>query len=84
MTRRSDDDEERRREAERVLGRVAAETEAPGGSTFSRTAGRIGRHFAAADKEDRDAAEVWGTRIGRALALGFVVVLLFGLVATYL
>lgn len=84
MTRRSDEDEERRREAERVLDRVAAETEAPGASTLSRTAGRIGRHFAAADKEDRDAAEVWGTRIGRALALGFVVVLLFGLVATYL
>ncbi|HUG61949.1 MAG TPA: hypothetical protein VMP03_08890 [Methylomirabilota bacterium] len=90
MTRRQDEDEARRREAQRLLDRVAGEGEVIGTSTMARTAARaaerLGRHFSAADadRDGGDAAEVWGTRIGRALALAFVVLLIVWLAGTYL
>lgn len=68
--------ETRRREADRVLDRVAGETDG--------FAGRVGRHFSAADKDGEDAAEVWGTRIGRGLALVFALVLIAGFFVAYL
>jgi hypothetical protein len=84
MTGSGADDDRRRRESKRVLDRVAGESEVVGTSTFARTANRIGQHFAAADTEGQDAAEVWGTRIGRGLALVFVILLLLWLAGTYL
>ena len=41
-------------------------------------------HMSAADKDDDDHIEVWGTRIGRGLGLIFAVCLVIYLVVTYL
>jgi hypothetical protein len=77
-------EEEARRQADRVLDRVESDGEVMGTSSLARTTRRLGRHFAAADAEGGDAAELWGTRIARALAFAFVVFLLYWLASTYL
>lgn len=65
-------------ESRRILERIARETEA--GSPMARVARRAQDHFGAADADQQDAIEIWGTRIGRALALVIVLVLLYGFI----
>jgi hypothetical protein len=67
MAERQDSDDESRR----IIDRVARETD-PGGTSFiARTAKGARDHVTAADADQSDPIEYWGTRIGR--ALGFVI-----------
>ncbi|MDZ7822909.1 MAG: hypothetical protein U5K75_01930 [Ahrensia sp.] len=74
MVKRNPDDESAR-EAERVLKRVAQESEVLGTSSFARTANKTLEHFAGADGDQEDKAEVWGKRVGRFLSLIVFIVL---------
>lgn len=76
--------DERRDEALKALDRVSAESETVAGSSFVRMAERAKDHMSAADKDDDDQIEVWGTRIGRGLGLCFAIGLVIYLFATYL
>ena len=76
--------DERRDEALKALDRVQVESETIAGSSFVRMAERARNHMRAADKDDDDQVEVWGTRIGRGLGLAFAVGLVIYLVVTYL
>ncbi len=60
-------------ESRRILDRVRRES---GTSFFSHTAHMAGDHMAARDADQSDQIEVWGTRIGRALAVVAVLVLI--------
>jgi hypothetical protein len=59
-------DADRSAESRRILERIAREADA--GGIAGRTMGRARDHFAAADVQPDDRLEVWGTRIGRAIA----------------
>ncbi|MCO5064416.1 MAG: hypothetical protein M9924_08350 [Rhizobiaceae bacterium] len=52
-------------ESRRIIGQIEQE------SGYGRAAGRLQAHLTAADADQSDAIETWGTRIGR--AIGFVV-----------
>ena len=52
-------------EAKRILAGIEAQE----GNILGRAAGRLENHLGAADADQSDAAEVWGTRIGRTIAL---------------
>ncbi|MBL8573307.1 MAG: hypothetical protein JNM13_06485 [Hyphomicrobiaceae bacterium] len=82
--RRDEAEAERAREAAALLDRVNRDAETVGASSLVRVAEATRDHFAARDASDSDPIELWGRRIGRALALILVAVLLFQLVATYL
>ena len=71
-------------EALRDLERIGDQSEVIGTSSFVRTANRARDHFAGADARQDDAIEVWGRRIGRALSVIFVIVLIWWLARTYL
>ncbi|MEE4012985.1 hypothetical protein V1T76_13025 [Roseibium sp. FZY0029] len=75
--------EKLRKEALRTLDRVNAESETVAGSTFVRMADRAKDHLSAADKDEDDRIEVWGSRIGRGLGLVFAIGLAIYLVVTY-
>jgi hypothetical protein len=87
MNRREEIEAERRRAAEAALAGVTRDGEVIGSSGFARTleaAGdRLTGHFAAREAAGEDAAEIWGRRVGRGLALVAAVVLLVHLVTTY-
>ena len=70
-------------EAQRILDRVAGESETVGASSMRRVAERMSNHLGAADVDENTWAEVWGTRIGRTLGLIFVIVLIVYLLQTY-
>lgn len=76
--------EKQRQDALHALDRVEAESETIAGSTFVRMADRAKNHMSAADKDEDDKIEVWGTRIGRGLGAVFAVGLVIYLVVTYL
>ncbi|WP_299478306.1 hypothetical protein [uncultured Roseibium sp.] len=76
--------EQQREEALRSLDRVQAESETIVGSTFVRMADRAKGHLSAADKDEDDQIEVWGTRIGRTAGLIFAIGLVIYLAVTYL
>lgn len=84
MSHREQKDEERRTEALRAIDRVQVESETIGSSSFVRMAHRARDHFAAADKDEKDAAEVWGARIGRTAGLLFAIGLVIHLFVTYM
>ncbi|WP_417671276.1 hypothetical protein [Roseibium sp.] len=84
MSGKHEDHEQKRQDALRALDRVEAESETIAGSTFVRMARQAQDHFGAADKDHEDAAEVWGTRIGRGAGLVFAIGLVIYLVLTYL
>lgn len=67
------EDDKRQRESQRILNRIQDESETTG--IAGRTARRVGDHMRAADADQRDWAEVWGTRIGRTIGAVVVVVL---------
>ncbi|GHD17783.1 hypothetical protein ACFOEZ_13735 [Tianweitania populi] len=62
-------DDEQTREARRILERISAESDGAAMKVVSRTAARGRDHFGAADADESDWVEVWGTRIGRAISL---------------
>ncbi|WP_421980197.1 hypothetical protein [Roseibium sp.] len=76
--------EEQREEALKALDRVQAESETIVGSTFVRMADRAKDHLNAADKDENDQIEVWGTRIGRVAGVIFAIGLVIYLFVTYL
>jgi hypothetical protein len=67
-------DEDSKRESQRIIGRVGAETEAT-------MAQRARDHMAGKDADEKDWAELWGTRIGRWLGLLLLVYLVFWLIS---
>lgn len=69
----SRDDEDRQAEAQRIIGRVGSESEA----SMTR---RVKDHMTGRDADDRDWAELWGTRIGRWLGLALLVYLVWWLI----
>ncbi|RUV27780.1 MULTISPECIES: hypothetical protein [unclassified Mesorhizobium] len=76
MAERQDSDDESRR----IIERVARETD-PGGTSFmARTAKGARDHVTAADADQSDPIEYWGTRIGRVLGLVVAIGLLIWLV----
>ena len=75
MSRREDEDALRAREAREALRRVE-QAEVAGTSAFSRAA----NHMRAGDADADDPMEVWGTRIGRGLAVVFAIGLIVWLV----
>lgn len=87
MNRRDEIDEERRRAAEAALAGVVRDGEVVGSSGFARTleaaGNRLGEHFGAGDAAGEDAAEIWGRRIGRGLALAAALALVVHLMSTY-
>ncbi|MBG6174703.1 hypothetical protein IWQ55_002224 [Labrenzia sp. EL_208] len=84
MSKNKDSKERQREDALRSLDRVGAESETIVGSTFVRMADRAKGHMSAADKNEDDQIEVWGTRIGRGAGLVFAIGLVIYLVVTYL
>ena len=71
-------------ESRRILDRVSKESEAGSRSYVARKADRVRDHMTAADADQADAIEVWGTRIGRVLGLVLFVVLVGWLLLTLL
>ena len=76
------DDRERERQSREALERVARESETIGTSSLAQAGRRLGNHFAGADAVGdadggTDPIELWGRRIGRALSLIGVVVLVY-------
>lgn len=61
-------------ESRRILDRV--KREAQSGGLFGQTMERARRHIGAADADQSDWAEVWGTRIGRTVGVLAVCILL--------
>jgi hypothetical protein len=68
------------RESRRILDRVAREADSSSSSAVSRTTKRARDHLSAADADQSDAIEYWGTRIGRAMGLIMTVGLIVWLV----
>ena len=75
--------EKQRKDALHALDRVSAESETVAGSTFVRMADRAKNHLSAADKNEDDQIEVWGSRIGRTLGVLFAIGLAIYLLVTY-
>lgn len=65
-------DKDRQVESERIINRVGAESDA---SMIQRAR----NHMAGRDAEDKDWAELWGTRIGRWFGLALVLYLIWWL-----
>jgi hypothetical protein len=76
-------DNGRQRAAEEALRRVARESHGVADSGLGGVVDSTRRHFGAADVDPADPIEVWGTRIGRGLALIAIGLLLWHLIATY-
>ncbi|WP_420407752.1 hypothetical protein [Hoeflea sp.] len=64
-----DDDDETVREARRTLDRIGEEGGLSATPVMKSAAKGVRNHFTAADADKTDSAELWGTRIARALAL---------------
>lgn len=74
---------EREKEAKRILERVAQESETIGTSSTKRVANRVKDHLGAADVNENEWAELWGTRIGRTLGAIFFIGLVIYMLRTY-
>ena len=83
MTKTRRQKDAQREDALRALDRVQVESETVAGSSFVRMAERAKDHMSAADKDETDRVEVWGTRIGRGLGLIFAIGLAIYLLVTY-
>ena len=59
-------DEDRQAESRRIIDRVAREGQS---GLLGRSAARAQGHFSAADADQNDRIEVWGTRIGRVVGI---------------
>jgi hypothetical protein len=76
----ADKEADKERESQRILDRVGREADSSGFSIVSRTTKRTRDHLAAADADQSDAMEYWGTRIGRAIGLAVTIGLIVWLV----
>lgn len=65
----SKEDQRKKRQSDDILERVKRESDVIGNSAMARTAERARDHLAARDAEGTDSAELWGTRVGRILAV---------------
>ncbi|MCO6391274.1 hypothetical protein GTW25_09565 [Aliihoeflea aestuarii] len=65
-------DDNDKRESRRIINRVGQETEAT-------MAQRVRDHMEGRDADQNDWAEVWGTRIGRAMGVVILLILLWSL-----
>jgi len=61
-------------ESKRILKQIDQEVD-PSRSMLERSSRRVRDHMAGADADPDDRSELWGTRIGRALSLLLLVVL---------
>jgi hypothetical protein len=68
-------DGDRSAESRRILDRVAREADSSGLDLIGRATGRARNHIAAADADQNDRVELWGTRIGRAIGAVVLVAL---------
>lgn len=84
MTEKEPPKDARQEEAEKILERVARDSESIGGSSTARVANRARDHFMAKDAPEDDRSELWGRRIGRALSMLFLFALMYYLAVTYL
>ena len=66
-------DKESEAESRRIIGRVAAESDAT-------MAQRARDHMAGRDVDETDRVELWGTRIGRWLGVAFLIYLVWWLI----
>ncbi len=71
------DHEKTAAEARKDLQRIGDQSEVIGTSSFARIANRARDHFTGADARQDDAVEIWGRRVGRGLAVIFVIVLVW-------
>jgi hypothetical protein len=69
-------DGERSAESRRILDRVAREADSSGLALVGRTVERTRSHLSAADADGNDWAELWGTRIGRAIGAVLTIILI--------
>jgi hypothetical protein len=76
--------QDNKRESQRILERVARDSESIGTSSLARTASRVSTHFMGKENRNDDAVEIWGKRIGRLLALIVFVILLVHVLNTYI
>lgn len=81
---REEADARRTAEARETLERLSGEAETVGSSQLARMGDRARDHFMGADAPAGDAIEIWGRRIGRLLALAFVIFLCVHLYNTYI
>lgn len=73
-----DGDDETTRAAKKDLERLAQEGNLYSSPLLKSSANSVRKHFAASDADQQDAAELWGTRIGRGLAaIAFVALLIW-------
>lgn len=79
MGKRDQEDERRQEEAHRILERVTRDSE----PLVMRTAVKARDHLTAREARDMDPTELWGRRIGRALAVFFATGLIIWLVGYY-
>ncbi len=76
------DDARDKQESERILERIAQESETVGTSSMRRVSNRVSDHLSGeADPENK--VEIWGTRIGRGLGIIFFVGLAIYMIKTY-
>lgn len=68
MTQRTNND--RLAESRRILGQIEQE------SGYGRATRRLRNHLGAADADQDDRIETWGTRIGRAIGFGATIVII--------
>ena len=74
---------EKAKEAQRIINRVERESEQLGTSSMARTANKVRDHMMGEEASKDDKVEVMGKRIGRILAVAFIVFLIYTLYAKY-
>lgn len=72
--------DKKQREAEQALRRVSNEGESLGTSSFARVANNAKDHLGAAEIDENDPIELWGTRIGRIAGAIFAIILVLWLI----
>jgi hypothetical protein len=72
-------DDKGEEESRRILERIGREGESGGVSLLARTSRSVRDHVTAADIDQTDRIEYWGTRIGRSLGLVLVVAMMIWL-----
>jgi hypothetical protein len=74
-------DDDRKAESDRILRNVHRDSDVVGASALARSIEQVGDHFAARDADQKDFADLWGTRIARAASLIAFIVLAIWLVS---
>lgn len=69
MARFMTDKKHQDQESKKIIDRVQRESDIIGNSALVRTAERARDHLAAKDMDEKDDVEIWGTRVGRGLAV---------------